>query len=427
MSKLGDFDSYGADPRRIEKAGDSFNGVKVDYASKYKSALSVVKNNYEALKVPYYGLDNDDYVNGLGFCCKPTTPTNATTSPTGKSTNSKADNAELQQYYYHPDHLGSSSYITNLDGEVVQHVEYVPFGEVFLEEKNAVWNTPYLFNGKELDKETGMSYYGARYYDSKTSVWISVDNEMEKYPNWSPYNYCKQSPISRYDPDGNDDIFTSSGRFVKHIDNGTNYIMIQQGNRLSRIDNFDGSSRWFSSKDDNNRLMMANVVKYYLGGITKTTINDGVANEEPDALAFYDKPGDKGIKVALNNGFFPSILSNSNNLMDTLLHEYFHKLDDKNGVIASYFSHASVYVNQMKSNIFSNCTEEFQLGMISNFTSYMQGIASEEVRGSLIEKFNRTNKGGYRLENPGSGGPRLFGKDGKPIILPLKATPETPN
>jgi len=113
--------------------------------------------------------------------------------------------------------------------------------------------------------------------------------------------------------------------------------------------------------------------------------------------------------------------------MDTLLHEYFHKLDDKNGIIGTYFSHASVYVNQMKSNIFSNCTEDYQLGMISNFVSYMQGIDSEEVRGGLINKFNRTNKGGYRMENPGSGGPRLFGKDGKQIILPLRATPETPN
>ncbi|MBO9583460.1 MAG: hypothetical protein J7574_04805 [Flavobacterium sp.] len=62
-----------------------------------------------------------------------------------------------------PDHLGSTSYITNLDGEVVQHIEYVPFGEGFLEEKNAKWNTPYLFTSKELDKETGLYYYGARY------------------------------------------------------------------------------------------------------------------------------------------------------------------------------------------------------------------------------------------------------------------------
>jgi RHS repeat-associated protein len=203
VSKLGDFDSYGADPRRIEKAGDSFNGVKVDYASKYKSALSVVKNNYEALKVPYYGLDNDDYVNGLGFCCKPattTTATTATTSPTGKTATSKADNAELQQYYYHPDHLGSSSYITNLDGEVVQHVEYVPFGEVFLEEKNAVWNTPYLFNGKELDKETGLNYFSARYQDPKTGIFISVDPLAEQ--TMSSYGYCYNNPVNLIDPTG---------------------------------------------------------------------------------------------------------------------------------------------------------------------------------------------------------------------------------
>ncbi len=202
---MGDFDSYGADPRRIEKAGDSFNGVKVDYASKYKSALNVVKANYETLKVPYYGLDNDDYVNGLGFCCKPATPTNAstaTTSPTGKSTNSKADNAELQQYYYHPDHLGSSSYITNLDGEVVQHVEYVPFGEVFLEEKNAVWNTPFLFNGKELDKETGLNYFSARYQDPKLGIFISVDPLAEKLPHASPYAFCLNNPVNMVDPTG---------------------------------------------------------------------------------------------------------------------------------------------------------------------------------------------------------------------------------
>jgi len=46
------------------------------------------------------------------------------------------DDYEKMQFYYHPDHLGSSSYITNLDGEVAQHIEYVPFGEVFIEERN---------------------------------------------------------------------------------------------------------------------------------------------------------------------------------------------------------------------------------------------------------------------------------------------------
>ncbi|WP_303850146.1 RHS repeat-associated core domain-containing protein [Apibacter mensalis] len=106
------------------------------------------------------------------------------------------------QYYYHPDHLGSSRYITNLDGEIVQHVEYVPFGEVFIEERNNSWNTPYLFNGKELDEETGLYYYGARYYNPRESVWLSVDPLAEKYPNVSPYAYTFQNPINYTDPTG---------------------------------------------------------------------------------------------------------------------------------------------------------------------------------------------------------------------------------
>ena len=43
------------------------------------------------------------------------------------------------------------------------YIEYVPFGEVFIEERNNIWITPYLFNAKEFDEETGMYYYGARY------------------------------------------------------------------------------------------------------------------------------------------------------------------------------------------------------------------------------------------------------------------------
>lgn len=50
------------------------------------------------------------------------------------------DNYEKLQFYYHPDHLGSSSYITNIDGEVLQYIKYVPFGEVFIEERNNTWN-----------------------------------------------------------------------------------------------------------------------------------------------------------------------------------------------------------------------------------------------------------------------------------------------
>ena len=102
----------------------------------------------------------------------------------------------------YPDHLGSSSYITNLDGEVSQHIEYVPFGEVFIEERNNTWNTPYLFNAKEFDEETGMYYYGARYYEPRVSLWMSVD-PIANLKNWiSPYAYTKDNPLRYIDPDG---------------------------------------------------------------------------------------------------------------------------------------------------------------------------------------------------------------------------------
>jgi len=64
------------------------------------------------------------------------------------------------------------------------------------------YETPFKFNGKELDSETGYYYYGARYYDPKNSIWLSIDPLMEEYPNVNPYVYCLQNPINLVDPDG---------------------------------------------------------------------------------------------------------------------------------------------------------------------------------------------------------------------------------
>lgn len=68
------------------------------------------------------------------------------------------------------------------------------------------YNSPYKFNGKELDEGTGMYYYGARYYDPRISVWMSVDPLAEKYPNISSYAFCLNNPIVFIDPDGKDII-----------------------------------------------------------------------------------------------------------------------------------------------------------------------------------------------------------------------------
>ena len=120
----------------------------------------------------------------------------------GKKGKGNGKDMEAFQYFFHPDHLGSSSFITDLDGEVYQHLEYFAFGETFVEEHSNTHRTPYLFNGKELDEETGLYYYGMRYYDPVTSIWESVDPVADRLPSYSPYIYSLNNPITYADPDG---------------------------------------------------------------------------------------------------------------------------------------------------------------------------------------------------------------------------------
>jgi RHS repeat-associated protein len=122
--------------------------------------------------------------------------------------------------------LGSSSLITDLDGNVAQHIEYVPFGEFFIEERNSTWNTPYKFNAKELDEETGLYYYGARYYDPRISIWYGADPLQEKYPGISTYCYTRNNPVNLIDPTGRDTVWVhSDGKPIASI-KSENEVMV---------------------------------------------------------------------------------------------------------------------------------------------------------------------------------------------------------
>ena len=90
----------------------------------------------------------------------------------------------------------------------------------------------YTFSAKEKDAETKYSYFGARYYSSELSIWLSVDPKLDKYPSLSPYVYCANNPIILVDPNGEDwykkngkmyytDKFTSKEAFEKSGINGT--------------------------------------------------------------------------------------------------------------------------------------------------------------------------------------------------------------
>ncbi len=121
-------------------------------------------------------------------------------------------NFENNKYiYYYVDHLGNVrlSYMDNGAGvQVIEENNYYPFG-LKHERYNGLTGNPsyqYKYNGKELQTETGMYDYGARFYMPDIGRWGVVDPLAEKYRRFSPYAYAVDNPILFTDPDGRDII-----------------------------------------------------------------------------------------------------------------------------------------------------------------------------------------------------------------------------
>jgi len=121
------------------------------------------------------------------------------------------------------------------NGYEYEHLEYTPYGETWFEESQEPMlnKIAYKFTGKEIDTETGLYYYGARYYDAKVSRWISADPIIDDYLPVAPvsdeakkhnqnlpgeggvfnsinlalYHYAGNNPLKYIDPTGNNIIF----------------------------------------------------------------------------------------------------------------------------------------------------------------------------------------------------------------------------
>ena len=157
-------------------------------------------------------------------------------------TDNYGDNEEqkAKRYYYHSDHLGSAQFVTDWKGRQYEHIEYTPYGELWIEETApGIDKLPFRFTGKELDEETGLYYYGARYLDPKYSRWLSgdpalndyipkapIDDEAKKHNENLPgmggiyntvnlhvYHYAGNNPVKYVDPDGDKILDVSTTLF----------------------------------------------------------------------------------------------------------------------------------------------------------------------------------------------------------------------
>lgn len=159
-----------------------------------------------------------------------------------------------KRYYYVKDHLGSIRLVIDEDGDISSARDYYAYGDILRE--YVVGNEEkYKFTEKERDSETGLDYFGARYFDSEVGRWTSVDPLADKYPGWSPYNYTANNPLNYIDPNGMDWYSTtdSNGTTSYHwnadltADNASDILTDGQSYVGAGFINVDNSNPFFSS------------------------------------------------------------------------------------------------------------------------------------------------------------------------------------
>ncbi|WP_344702943.1 RHS repeat-associated core domain-containing protein, partial [Prevotella corporis] len=267
------------------------------------------------------------------------------------------DTTKEETFFYHSDHLGSTSYITDDHANITQYDAYLPYGELLVDEHSSSEDLPYKFNGKELDEETGLYYYGARYMDPKISMWLGVDPLMEKYTNVSGYVFCHSNPIVRIDRDGCADYFSISGKFIRSDKSKDKniYIRTSSGNVLLSKYNFKR----------NLRAMMRITYHYAkevgLEGKAKSIgVKSMKSNPEGElAITTYDNR----IRVSTVNGHFKKSMDQIYNFRSTLAHEGFH-IDTPNGVDEEDL----VIMKEMSRKEFGKTTRSFK----DNTAGYLQ-------------------------------------------------------
>ena len=150
--------------------------------------------------------------------------------------------------FYHVDALGSVRAITNAQGQVVREADYAPFGEEVAPPRKRAPNTR-RFTGKERDTETGLDYFGARYYRADVGRFTTVDPVMGISENlvdpqrWNRYAYARNNPLTYVDRDGrwplsiHRTIFSSAfprltGAQIDLMDAGSRWADLRMGDPL---------------------------------------------------------------------------------------------------------------------------------------------------------------------------------------------------
>ncbi|MBR2262206.1 MAG: RHS repeat-associated core domain-containing protein [Paludibacteraceae bacterium] len=283
--------------------------------------------------------------------------------------------------FYHPDHLGSTTVVTDLDGEETQNVAYIPYGEVFVEQRNGTWNTPYLFNAKELDEETGLYYYGARYLDPTGTRWLSVDPLFEKYVGMTPYGYCAGNPVRLVDPNGlelgvsvDGETYTYNPEVKQNVYKGKNNVIRGFVSTLNKINSTKIGHKVLNALHKSNKKYLVTNESSTKG--THATIKD-------------------------KDGVVKNKMGDSKNLID-LSHELFHSYQYEKGQ-----GGASIF-NEIEAYVFSNrLVNEYNKNLPDDYIKYYENYENDD---------SFTSSADFMNERPLSQGAKVYENAAKSLV-----------
>ena len=219
------------------------------------------------------------------------------------------DTTKEETFFYHSDHLGSTSYITDDKANITQYDAYLPYGELLVDEHSSSEDLPYKFNGKQFDEETGLYYYGARYLNPVTCLWYGVDPLAEKYLTVGGYVYCLSNPIIFIDRKGEKPSLNEAARMAAHVygDKKDNIL----------IGGWTVSKRDFGIKLNNNKTgLNSNIYERTKNGKTEYAyVFAGTADKQDikeDVLQAHGAKSPQYMNAVLNASKLSTILKKEN-------------------------------------------------------------------------------------------------------------------
>jgi RHS repeat-associated protein len=138
-------------------------------------------------------------------------------------------------HYWHGDHLGSSSVITDSTGAKVQALTYYPYGDIRTNVPGTPVNVPYKYTGKELDTSSNLYFYESRYYHAIFGRFISPDTIVPNLydpQSLNRYSYARNNPLIYTDPTGH--FFKN---IFKHVFRNVGRVFSRHVNEVFRIAN----------------------------------------------------------------------------------------------------------------------------------------------------------------------------------------------